>query len=78
MFIYDSHIGDFYVSTKELSQKQLFCEQCGDWDSYIGEANTREEAWALLKSNTDINGSGGWCYEYVQEFLDENFGNEKL
>ena len=23
----------------------------------------------ILKDDTDINGSGGWDYEYVQEFL---------
>lgn len=73
MYIYDSHLGDLYVSTKLRSSKELFCEQCGDSDWYVGEATTKDEAWALLRPQTDIDGSGGWCYEYIQEFIDENF-----
>lgn len=69
MYIYESHMGDLYVMDWKLEFNELYCEICGDSDNLIGYAETREEAWDLLKDITDIDGSGGWEYEYVQEFL---------
>ena len=69
MYIYESHIGSLFVSDDELDYEQTYCETCGDSDFLLGYAETREEAWNLLKDDTNINGSGGWDYEYVQEFL---------
>ncbi len=74
MFIYEGHMGGLFVTEEPLSYEECYCETCGDSDWMIGEADTREEAWNLLKDDTDINGSGGWNYEYVQNFLDEYFG----
>lgn len=69
MYIYQSHMGGLFVTDEVLSYEQTYCETCGDSDYLIGYAETREEAWELLKDDTDINGSGGWNYDYVQEFL---------
>lgn len=69
MYIYESHMGGLFVSDDILDYKQTYCETCGDSDDLLGYAETREEAWNLLKDDTNINGSGGWDYEYVQEFL---------
>ncbi len=69
MYIYESHMGSLFVSDDELDYEQTYCETCGDSDWLIGYAETREEAWNLLKDDTNINGSGGWDYDYVQEFL---------
>lgn len=69
MYIYESHMGGLFVSDEILDYKQTYCETCGDFDYLIGYAETREEAWELLKDYTDVDGSGGWDYEYVQEFL---------
>lgn len=73
MYIYEGHTGSLYTSNRELSYEERHCEQCGDSDWLIGYATTREEAWNLLKNDIDINGSGGWDYDYVQEFLNENW-----
>lgn len=70
MYIYESHMGSLFVSDDILDYEQTYCETCGDYDCLIGYAETREEAWNLLKDDTDINGSGGWNYDYVQEFLE--------
>lgn len=67
-------MGSLYTSDEKLGYEDTYCETCGDSDWLIGYANTREEAWNLLKSDTDIDGSGGWNYEYIQAFLNENFG----
>ena len=69
MYIYESHLGSLYTSTYELDYDELYCEQCGDSDWLVGYATTREEAWDLLKSDVDINGSGGWDYDYVQRLI---------
>ena len=74
MYIYDSHLGYFYTTDHKLSYEECYCEYCGDTDWLIGKANTRAEAWDLLKGDVAINGSGGWDYDYVQEFLNENWG----
>ncbi|MDB2010660.1 hypothetical protein [[Clostridium] symbiosum] len=73
MYIYEGHMGSLYVSDKPLDYEDTYCEICGDSDYLLGQANTREEAWNLLKDDTDIEGSGGWDYEYVQEFLQKYF-----
>ena len=73
MFIYEGHMGSLFVTEEPLSYEECYCETCGDSDWMIGEADTREEAWNLLKDDTDINGSGGWDYEYVKQFLNDNF-----
>ncbi len=69
MYIYQSHMGGLYTSDDELDYEYTYCEICGDSDWLIGYAETREEAWDLLKDDTNIDGSGGWDYEYIQDFL---------
>lgn len=69
MYIYQSHMGGLYTSDDELDYEQTYCETCGDSDWLIGYTETREEAWDLLKDDTNIDGSGGWDYEYIQDFL---------
>lgn len=69
MYIYESHMGGLFVSYEILDYEQTYCKTCGDSDFLIGYAETREEAWNILKDDTNINGSVGWDYEYVQEFL---------
>lgn len=73
MYIYESHLGGLYTSDECLDYDDLYCEQCGDSDQPIGYAATKAEAWELLKDDTDINGSGGWDYNYVQEFIKVNW-----
>lgn len=67
-------MGGLYTSDDLLGYDELYCEQCGDSDWLIGYAETKEEAWRLLKDDTDINGFGGWDYNYVLNFINVNFG----
>ena len=73
MYIYQGHLGSLYTSDEYLDYDDQYCDQCGDSDWLIGYATTREEAWELLKDDTDINGSGGWDYDYVQKFIEVNW-----
>lgn len=73
MYIYQGHLCGLYISDEPLDYEDLYCEECGDSDSLIGYAETRAEAWNLLKDETDIDGCGGWDYDYVQEFINSNW-----
>ena len=53
IYIYEGHLGSLYVSDYGLDYDDLYCEQCGDSDWLIGHAETRKEAWELLKDSTD-------------------------
>lgn len=62
MYIYENHLGGgLYTSDYELDYEDLYCEQCGDSDWFVGEAETKEEAYELLKDDYDD--------EYLNEFL---------
>ena len=71
MYVYESHMGGLYTSYGELDYEQIYCEECGDSDSFIGYADAREEAWKLFKDDID----GGWNYDYIQEFIDKNWND---
>lgn len=73
MYIYEGHMGSLFTTDELLSYEECYCETCGDSDWLIGEADTRKEAWELLKDDTDINGSGGWNFEYVANFINSNW-----
>ena len=72
-YIYEGHMGGLYTTDEYQEYEDLYCGQCGDSDSLIGCAKNKKEAWKLLKPLTDINGSGGWDYDYVQELINESF-----
>lgn len=73
MYIYEGHMGSLFTTDELLSYEECYCETCGDSDWLIGEADTRKEAWELLKDEIDINGSGGWDFEYVANFINGNW-----
>ena len=73
MYIYENHMGGLFTSYRELSYEECYCETCGDSDWLIGEADTREEVIELLR---DEDGYILYTDEYMQEFLNENFGDE--
>lgn len=73
MYIYQGHMGGLYTSYDALDYDDLYCEQCGDSDWLIGHASTRKEAWDLLKDDVDVNGSGGWNYDYIKRFIKTNW-----
>ena len=65
MYIYKDHRGGFFTSDVELTEEELYCEACNDSDTYIGYAETKEEALKVLKDGrhiTEVN-------DYVRDFL---------
>lgn len=49
MYIYESHMGGFFTSDEVLDYEDTYCEECGDSDTFIGCADTQEEALRLLE-----------------------------
>lgn len=44
-YVYECHLsGDYYISDKELSYEERYCEQCGDSDRLMDSFDTEEEA----------------------------------
>lgn len=72
MYIYESHLGGLYATDEERSKESLYCEICGDWDWFYGQAATREEAWDLLKDDRCLCDP-----DYIQKFLSETWGERK-
>ena len=45
-YIYDSHLGELYISDEYISDDDLYCEICGDYDKLIF---TMEDIYALQR-----------------------------
>ena len=71
MFFYESHLGGIYYSDDYLDYDDLYCEQCGDSDNYIGFAETKKEAMELL---IDEDMDEEWIQE-IKEIIDEAFSS---
>ena len=72
MFIYAGHMGSLYATDYKQDFDDLYCETCGDYDTFVGEAHTKKEVLDLFDGEIDDGkGSGGWGREYFMEFLDE-------
>ena len=63
-------MGGIYTTDRELDYDELYCDECGDSDMPIGEAETAPEAWDLLKNETALNeGDGGYVLSYIVPFV---------
>ena len=69
MYFYESHLGGIYSSSSELDWEDLYCEECGDSDYYVGEADTAEELYSLLSNN------GSYDSLYINEIVSSEFGS---
>lgn len=47
----------------------MHCEECGDSDTYLGEAESAKEALELLADEINVFGQGGLTLEHVLERL---------
>lgn len=37
MYFYKSHLGGLYTSNKKYKDSDLYCDECGDSDDYLGK-----------------------------------------
>ena len=78
MYLYENHMGGLYSTQEEQEFEDLYCEQCGDSDWFIGEYETLGEYWNLIKDDCSINGSGGWSLKYIYSEMCREFNLPKL
>ena len=72
-YLYESHLGGLYTSDELLGFRDVYCETCGDIDTYIGSFETIYDFWRLIKDGCDIDGNGGWSLQYIYPFMIREF-----
>lgn len=72
-YLYESHLGGYYTAQKKYDRKELYCEQCGDSDWFLGSFSTPKELWDIVRGDVDVDGCGGICLAYIYHFIDEVF-----
>lgn len=72
-YLYEGHLGGIFCSDRELTTEERFCDVCGDYDWFIGTAESFKDSWDLLKDKCDIKGSGGYDLTYVFPVLAQEF-----
>lgn len=72
-YLYQGHMGTLYTSGYYIGPEELYCKSCGDSDWLLGEYETLNEFWDLIEGKCDINGSGGWCLQYVYPIIVSEF-----
>ena len=70
MYIHENHMGGLYASYEFLGYDELYCEQCGDSDILIGYAETKEDAYNLLKNDIDVFDEDVYDMDYVERFVE--------
>lgn len=53
MYLYESHLGGYYISEDEIPYEDLYCETCGDSDQYLC-SGTEEEIISQFYYDIDI------------------------
>lgn len=69
MIVYENHLGGIYLEDERVPFEELYCEQCGDSDWELGQADTFEELLELL-TEEDCDGEPWLPYdiEYLEQF----------
>ena len=68
-YLYESHLGNLYISDNYIDDDELYCEECGDSDWLIGQFDNIEDFWNLIEDQVDICGSGGYKLKYIYPFI---------
>ena len=76
MWIYQGHLGDLYASDYSIPPDDLYCDTCGDVDWELGNFEDAESLIISMADEIAVDGSGGWCLDYITEFVNETFGTD--
>lgn len=74
MYLYEGHLGSLYLTDYEKNFDDLYCEQCGDSDRFIGKCESSKEALYMLFEDINIENDNEWDFgiwdlNYVLEVL---------
>lgn len=76
MWIYQGHLGDLYASDYSISSDDLYCDTCGGVDWELGNFDDAESLIISMADEIAVDGSGGWCLDYITEFVNETFSTD--
>ena len=68
-FLYESHLGGYYLEEYERDWDDLYCETCGDSDWPVGEFYSAVDALIYLADDIAIDNRGGYSLEDVLDTL---------
>lgn len=71
IYIYESHLGGLYISDKELSLDETYCETCGDYDWLGCMADNWMDVAEYLRGKLDVFGLGGFDMEYLTDMFNQ-------
>lgn len=71
LYIYESHLGGFYYTNEEQDDESLYCEQCGDCDTYLGKAEEAYDVAEILRAKVELFDMGGYAMGYCTKFFNE-------
>lgn len=71
LYIYESHLGGFYYTDDEQDDESLYCEQCGDCDTYLDKAEEAYDVAEILRVKVELFDMGGYSMEYCTKFFNE-------
>ena len=54
LYIYESHLGGFYCTNEKQDIESLYCEQCGDYDTYLGKAENAYDVADILRTKVEL------------------------
>ena len=77
MRVYADYSGGIYFSDRNLDLPELIRGNVAERDFLLGDADSFEEAWNLLKYECGFCGSGGWNLEEVFSAALDAFPKEK-
>ena len=74
-YLYEGHLGRHFVTDAPLSFNDTYCDECGDYDSLVGNFSSVKEFWELIRCDCDTDGNGGYSLQYIYPFMLSTFEN---
>lgn len=69
MYLYQSHLGGYYLDEFYRDANELYCEECGDSDFCEGWFESAVDALIYLADDIAIDNRGGYSLEDVLNTL---------
>lgn len=73
MYVYESHLGGLYIGFEEYDYDDLYCEQCGDSDNFVGRFDSVVDYLKAYADDIDCeDGNGGYDINHVLDVLNQD------
>lgn len=72
IYIYESHLDGYFASNVQLDYDALYCEQCSDAGTLVGEYDP-SSAGDALRFALDASRGGNYSTDYIKDKTEEFF-----